>query len=818
MDMVAGDGTVYASSYFAWTTTGQQGKFVASTGPGFPVIGGQIPGSPYAAPIYKTYYEGPNAFEAEYTTPPSGDSNNGAYFPDVLNYQNTDPVWALFGMANPANTTPGPRPTRTWVGSQDQGAFVDPTPQEIAAWETASAPWQALQVKLNDFRTAAQSTLMLFPVKREYTETDQTATVNTGRPGQILSGGNMTLNASGTLLNDNSRIIAGGVLTATAQAVNNQATQITAVQSRSGSATRFGIIGEDCFLGSCSPIYGFIVDPYAQNIPHTIVTGIAVAQSNAAVPGTGTVLAGLTPGSVSATPGAIGTPSAAARSAGIVQVTSSVGAIGSLAANIPVVRTIAPNLGIPNTSLFRTHPGPAGAFLIVTDPRFANYRTWLGSDYMLGQLTLDPAVTQKRLGDGFYEQRLINEQVAQLTGQRFLGNYSSEEVQYKALMDAGITFAAAMNLRPGIALTAAQMAALTSDIVWLVEQDRDLGRRQHPARAGAPGLCACAGRRHRRRRHPAGRARVQPQSCRATSATAAPWPAAPSWRLTAENVNNLGGRISGSAVAVTARTDLNNIGGQIDAANSLNIAAGRDLNIASTTTTPTSTLSSVGPTVSSFTGLDRVAGLYITNPGGTLLASAGRDVNLVAGVIQSQGSAQLQAGNNINLNTVTKSDSVDATHDERNYTRFSQSQDVGSQLSATGNLSLIAGKDINATAASITSEQGALVASAGNNVNIKEGRKETSLATATFVEDSDAFSSGSTEVRQSASANTAIGSSLSGSTVTVVAGKDINVKGSSVVSDAGTTLVAGNNLSIEAATNTSSSGLVRREKTRRPAR
>lgn len=804
MDMVASDGTVRASTDFAWTTTGQQGRFIASTAPGFPVIGGLLPGSPYAAPIYKTYYEGPNAFEAEATTPPSGDNNNGAYFPDVLNYQNTDPVWALFGMANPANTTPGPRPTRTWVGSQDQGSFVDPTPAELAAWQTASAPWQALQVKLNDFRAAAQSSLLLFSVKREYTETDQSATVNTGRPGQILSGGNMTLNASGTLLNDNSRIIAGGVLTATAQAVNNQATQITAVQSRSGSATRFGIIGQDCFLGSCSDIYGFIVDPYAQNIPHTIVTGIAVAQSNAAVPGTGTVLASLTPGSVSTTPGAIGTPSAAARSAGIVQVTSSVGAIGSLAANVPVVRTIVPNLGIPNTSLFRTNPGPAGAFLIETDPRFANYRLWLGSDYMLGQLTLDPSVTQKRLGDGFYEQRLINEQVAQLTGQRFLGNYSSEEVQYKALMDAGITFAGTMNLRPGIALTAVQMAALTSDIVWLVEQTVTLAdgstqrvlvpqvyvRVQAGDIDGAGTLLA--GRE----------LNLNLAGDLSNSGTMA---GRTVMALTAENVNNLGGRISGNAVAVTARTDLNNIGGQIDAANSLNVAAGRDLNIASTTTALTSTLSSVGPTVSSFTGIDRVAGLYITNPGGTLLASAGRDANIVAGVIQSQGSAQLQAGNNINLNTVTKSDSVDATRDERNYTRFSQSQDVGSQLSATGNLSLIAGKDINATAASVTSQQGALVASAGNNVNINAGRTQSSLATATFVEDSDAFSSGSTEVRQSAAAGKAISSSLSGSTVTVVAGNDINVKGSSVVSDTGTTLVAGNNLTIEAATNTSSS-------------
>ena len=41
---------------------------------------------------------------------------------------------------------------------------------------------------------------------------------------------------------------------------------------------------------------------------------------------------------------------------------------------------------------------------------------------------------------------------------------------YQALLDSGITYARQYNLRPGIALSAAQMAVLTSDIVWLVEQ------------------------------------------------------------------------------------------------------------------------------------------------------------------------------------------------------------------------------------------------------------------------------------------------------------------------------------------------------------
>ncbi len=89
---------------------------------------------------------------------------------------------------------------------------------------------------------------------------------------------------------------------------------------------------------------------------------------------------------------------------------------------------------------------------------------------MLGALGLDPAATQMRLGDGFYEQQLIREQVAQLTGQRFLAGDSDDEAQFQALMDAGVAFAEAWDLIPGVALTAEQMAALTSDLVWLVEE------------------------------------------------------------------------------------------------------------------------------------------------------------------------------------------------------------------------------------------------------------------------------------------------------------------------------------------------------------
>ncbi|MEI8363095.1 MAG: hypothetical protein WCG35_07730, partial [Betaproteobacteria bacterium] len=58
---------------------------------------------------------------------------------------------------------------------------------------------------------------------------------------------------------------------------------------------------------------------------------------------------------------------------------------------------------------------------------------------MLKALAYDPVTTTKRLGDGFYEQKLVREQIAQLTGRRFLTGYSNDETEYQALMVNGVT-------------------------------------------------------------------------------------------------------------------------------------------------------------------------------------------------------------------------------------------------------------------------------------------------------------------------------------------------------------------------------------------
>lgn len=89
--------------------------------------------------------------------------------------------------------------------------------------------------------------------------------------------------------------------------------------------------------------------------------------------------------------GNLGT-NAAARPGAMVQVTSTVGT------SAQVVRSLQINTTLPNNSLFRLNPGPGSNYLVETDPRFASYRTWLSSDYLLGARSVDPTPHPKTPG------------------------------------------------------------------------------------------------------------------------------------------------------------------------------------------------------------------------------------------------------------------------------------------------------------------------------------------------------------------------------------------------------------------------------------
>lgn len=507
--------------------------------------------------------------------------------------------------------------------------------------------------------------------------------------------------------------------------------------------------------------------------------------------GIGGVGGGGGPGAVIEVASAVnGSNAATGNSTGAADATGANGAASGSRDVAMVVRTSTPDTRVPTASLFQTKPG-AGSYLIETDPRFANYRNWLGSDYLLNALGYDPNSVQKRLGDGFYEQRLIREQVAQLTGYRYLSGYTSDEEQYTALMNAGVTFAQKYQLTPGVALSAEQMAQLTSDIVWFVSQTVTLPDgttqsvlvpqvyvRVRPGDIDGSGALLSANATV-----------IQGTGDLVNTGTIAGRTVV---SINADNVNNLlGGRIAGGSVGISATNDINNIGASITADNAAVLNAGRDINVRSTTQTMTDG-------THSGSNLDQIAGLYVSNPDGVLIASAGRDVNLIGAAMVSGGALAVGAGRNINLGTVTEASTAVGSN-AVGAGIATQSREIGSAIVANGDIGLTSGNDINIWAGVVASASGALVATARNDVNITAGEATSSLATATVQSSGGLLKKTTTSTFDSTNTTQVLSSSLSGNTVSVLAGNDINAQAAQLHSDGAMSLSAGRDINFTTA-------------------
>jgi large exoprotein involved in heme utilization and adhesion len=120
--------------------------------------------------------------------------------------------------------------------------------------------------------------------------------------------------------------------------------------------------------------------------------------------------------------------------------------------------------------LFVKSTGPDSQYLIETNPRFTNFETFVNSSYLLDRLDFAPNVTLKRLGDAFYESKLIRDSVFAQSGRRYLNaSIQNDNQQFQYLMDNALVAQQALQLSPGVALDKDQINRLTRDIVWLEE-------------------------------------------------------------------------------------------------------------------------------------------------------------------------------------------------------------------------------------------------------------------------------------------------------------------------------------------------------------
>jgi len=355
-------------------------------------------------------------------------------------------------------------------------------------------------------------------------------------------------------------------------------------------------------------------------------------------------------------------------------------------------------INVPDNGLFTTHTGPSQDYLVTTDPRFTDFKTFISSDYMASRLSMDPQRIQKRLGDGFYEQKLITDQINQLTGRRYLGQYESSEDQFKALMDSGIQVSEAFNLVPGISLSAEQMAALTTDMVWMVEREVTLAdgstrrvlvptvylSRQHKYELSVNGSLIAANEID--------------LNIADTLVNSGTIMGAGSTVITATDIFNRGGYLGGGDTTLTARNDILNLSGNIIGTN-VAMVAGRDIRIERV-------IKEVQHGAFNGALVSREAGVNAT---GTLSIISGRDLSVSAASINAGGDTTLFARRDLNIGTVAASQRTEA-HQLSKVGNFGEVYRVGgsartvqfaSRINTGGKLTLGANNDIGLRAVDI---------------------------------------------------------------------------------------------------------------------
>lgn len=421
--------------------------------------------------------------------------------------------------------------------------------------------------------------------------------------------------------------------------------------------------------------------------------------------------------------------------------------------NVPFPSFTFPNS--PNGLSVRS-PNPLGKYLIETNPLLTNMGQFLGSDYFIEKVGVNPRKDIKFLGDAFYDSRIISQSVFEQTGRQYLNqSVGSQLEQMQQLIDAAAAQKNALNLTSGVALSSSQIAQLTQDILWYEEVEVDgqivLAPKLYLTRATLDSIndgAQIAG------------ANVDINAGDVLN----------SGLLTATNaldvnsantITNDGGSIKAQgSVALKAQNDIINFSGDIQ---------GGDITLESTNgsvvneTRVTQHSATLGLNSGTVTDIGRIASIQAS---GALTISAGKNVENRAASIAANNNVQVSAGNDIVVDSKENTNGYDVKH-QRGRVGESNTSLVNSTIKAGGNLVFDAGKNIDVTASQLDA-QSQLKLKANNDITIKTAQNKHS---------DHSYSSNRTEINRSINHQ---GSNLSGSNVIIESGKDITLSGTAV--------------------------------------
>ncbi|MDH4563185.1 filamentous hemagglutinin N-terminal domain-containing protein [Pseudomonas sp. BN411] len=443
-------------------------------------------------------------------------------------------------------------------------------------------------------------------------------------------------------------------------------------------------------------------------------------------------------------------------------------------ASNPPAQTVDHVQGLPATN----GQSKSHKYLIETNPELTNLRQFLSSDYMLGNLGYDPDHTQKRLGDGLYEQRLVREAIAARTGQRFLDGLTSDEAMFRYLMDNAIASKQQLGLSVGVSLSAAQVAALTHDIVWMevhvVNGEKVLVPVLYLAQADG-------------RLAPSG-ALIQGKDVAMISggelSNQGTLRASNNLSATGGNIANSGLIEAGNRLDLLATDSIRNAQG--------GIIAGRDVSAIALTgdiinERSQGSLRNVGPTTRQDSVMDNAARI---EAGNNLSLSAGRDLVNIGSVLSAGGNASLSAGRDLLIASATEVDTAEGRAKKSRWTEIDITQHA-SELQVDGDLEIEAGRDL-AVIASRLGAGGDIDLAAGRDLDIGSAANESHYEYH-YKGGGKKLDIQKDQVRQQGSEITA------GGDLSVISGNDLSITASRLEAGDEAYLYAGNDLSLLAA-------------------
>lgn len=253
---------------------------------------------------------------------------------------------------------------------------------------------------------------------------------------------------------------------------------------------------------------------------------------------------------------------------------------------------------------------------------------------------------------------------------------------------------------------------------------------------------------------------------------------------------------AGGNMVLHAGNDLDITASHLDAGQSAHVSAGNDINL---NARKTYNNRRAGSSENHSSSADRST----VSAGDNVTLVAGQDVTSQAAGIAAEGSVGIQTGRDVNL--LAEATVNGGSTREKKKTIIDESvRQQGTEIASGGNTTIIAGRDINSQAAQVTAG-GDIGVAADRDVNLTTAMESDYHYKEETKTKKGFLSKKTTHTIAEDSATREAGTLLSGENVTVRAGNNLLVEGSSVVGDDEVMLHADNNVDIVAATNTDSS-------------